>query len=233
MTLTKVQIPIEKIYAAINSPDVLNAQATIDKYSKKINSPMSCGTPILIAFDIDNKQSYEAMNAAVKEVSDAVKLIESARKDVTTPLDNFKKELMKLERESTAPLIGFIEDAKRVMLEYHERLEAEQAAAEAKLKAEAEASLKQAQSVGDIMANFTDRLFATTVENNQTKNVRTTIKARINGEVDWVKVLGLLFASGEIEPNDLIKNLPRAMKAQGVEAIAGIELYEHKTQIIK
>lgn len=194
---------------------------------------MSCGTPILIAFDIDNKQSYEAMNAAVKEVSDAVKLIESARKDVTTPLDNFKKELMKLERESTAPLIEFIEDAKRVMLEYHERLEAEQAAAEAKLKAEAEASLKQAQSVGDIMANFTDRLFATTVENNQTKNVRTTIKARINGEVDWVKVLGLLFASGEIEPNDLIKNLPRAMKAQGVEAIAGIELYEHKTQIIK
>jgi len=173
------------------------------------------------------------MNAAVKEVSDAVKLIESARKDVTTPLDNFKKELMKLERESTAPLIEFIEDAKRVMIEYHERLEAEQAAAEAKLKAEAEASLKQAQSVGDIMANFTDRLFATSVENNQTKNVRTTIKARINGEVDWVKVLGLLFASGEIEPNELIKNLPRAMKAQGVEAIAGIELYEHKTQIIK
>jgi hypothetical protein len=194
---------------------------------------MSCGTPILIAFDIDNKQSYEAMNAAVKEVSDAVKLIESARKDVTTPLDNFKKELMKLERESTAPLIQFIEDAKRVMLEYHERLEAEQAAAEAKLKAEAEASLKQAQSVGDIMANFTDRLFATSVENNQTKNVRTTIKARINGEVDWVKVLGLLFASGELDANELIKNLPRAMKAQGVEAIAGIELYEHKTQIIK
>jgi hypothetical protein len=194
---------------------------------------MSCGTPILIAFDIDNKQTYEAMNSAVKEVSDAVKLIESARKDVTTPLDNFKKELMKLERESTAPLIEFIEDAKRVMIEYHERLEAEQAAAEAKLKAEAEASLKQAQSVGDIMANFTDRLFATTVENNQTKNVRTTIKARISGEVDWVTVLGLLFASGELDANELIKNLPRAMKAQGVEAIAGIELYEHKTQIIK
>lgn len=222
MTLAKVQIPIEKIYAAINSPDVLNAQATIAR-----------NTGGGEALTIRNVSDYTAMNAAVKEVSDAVKLIEGARKDVTTPLDNFKKELMKLERESTAPLIEFIEDAKRVMLEYHERLEAEQAAAEAKLKAEAEASLKQAQSVGDIMANFTDRLFATTVENNQTKNVRTTIKARINGEVDWVKVLGLLFASGEIEPNDLIKNLPRAMKAQGVEAIAGIELYEHKTQIIK
>ena len=222
MTLTKVQIPIEKIYAAINSPDVLNAQATIAR-----------NTGGGEALTIHNVSEYTAMNAAVKEVSDAVKLIESARKDVTTPLDNFKKELMKLERESTAPLIEFIEDAKRVMLEYHERLEAEQAAAEAKLKAEAEASLKQAQSVADIMANFTDRLFATTVENSQTKNVRTTIKARINGEVDWVKVLGLLFASGEIEPNELIKNLPRAMKAQGVDAIAGIELYEHKTQIIK
>ena len=222
MTLTKVQIPIEKIYAAINSPDVLNAQATIAR-----------NTGGGEALTIHNVSEYTAMNAAVKEVSEAVKLIESARKDVTTPLDNFKKELMKLERESTAPLIEFIEDAKRVMIEYHERLKAEQAAAEAKLKAEAEASLKQAQSVGDIMANFTDRLFATTVENNQTKNVRTTIKARINGEVDWVTVLGLLFASGEIEPNELIKNLPRAMKAQGVEAIAGIELYEHKTQIIK
>jgi hypothetical protein len=222
MTLAKVQIPIEKIYAAINSPDVLNAQATIVR-----------NTGGGEALTIHNVSEYTAMNAAVKEVSDAVKLIESARKDVTTPLDNFKKELMKLERESTAPLIGFIEDAKRVMLEYHERLEAEQAAAEAKLKAEAEASLKQAQSVADIMANFTDRLYATTVENNQTKNVRTTIKARINGEVDWVKVLGLLFASGELDANELIKNLPRAMKAQGVEAIAGIELYEHKTQIIK
>ena len=222
MTLTKVQIPIEKIYAAINSPNVLNAQATIAR-----------NTGGGEALTIHNVSEYTAMNAAVKEVSDAVKLIESARKDVTTPLDNFKKELMKLERESTAPLIEFIDSAKNRMLEYHERLEAEQAAAEAKLKAEAEASLKQAQSVGDIMANFTDRLFATTVENNQTKNVRTTIKARINGEVDWVKVLGLLFASGEIEPNELIKNLPRAMKAQGVDAIAGIELYEHKTQIIK
>jgi hypothetical protein len=222
MTLTKIQIPIEKIYAAINSPDVLNAQATIAR-----------NTGGGEALTIHNVSEYTAMNAAVKEVSDAVKLIESARKDVTTPLDNFKKELMKLERESTAPLIEFIEDAKRVMLEYHERLEAEQAAAEAKLKAEAEASLKQAQSVADIMANFTDRLYATTVENNQTKNVRTTIKARINGEVDWVKVLGLLFASGELDANELIKNLPRAMKAQGVEAIAGIELYEHKTQIIK
>jgi len=222
MTLAKVQIPIEKIYAAINSPDVLNAQATIAR-----------NTGGGEALTIHNVSEYTAMNAAVKEVSDAVKLIESARKGVTTPLDNFKKELMKLERESTAPLIEFIEDAKRVMIEYHERLEAEQAAAEAKLKAEAEASLKQAQSVGDIMANFTDRLFATTVENNQTKNVRTTIKARISGEVDWVKVLGLLFASGELDANELIKNLPRAMKSQGVEAIAGIELYEHKTQIIK
>jgi hypothetical protein len=222
MTLAKVQISIEKIYVAINSPDVLNAQATIAR-----------NTGGGEALTIRNVSDYTAMNAAVKEVSEAVKLIESARKDVTTPLDNFKKELMKLERESTAPLIEFIEDAKRVMLEYHERLEAEQAAAEAKLKAEAETSLKQAQSVADIMANFTDRLFATSVENNQTKNVRTTIKARINGEVDWVKVLGLLFASGELDANELIKNLPRAMKAQGVEAIAGIELYEHKTQIIK
>jgi hypothetical protein len=232
-TLTKVQIPIEKIYIAINSPKTLNAQATIDKYSKKVNSPISSGTPILIAFDIDNKQTYEAMNVAVKEVSDAVKAIESARKEVTTPLDAFKKELMKLEKDSIAPLNEFIESAKQRMIDYHERLAVERAAAEAKLKAEAEASMRQAQSIGDIMAHFTDNLYTTSVETNHTKNVRTTIKARTNGEVDWLKVLSVQFAFGNLTAEDLLTGLPKAMKELGVDSIDGIELYESKTQVIR
>jgi F0F1-type ATP synthase membrane subunit b/b' len=218
-TLAKVQIPIEKIYLAINSHQVLNAQAIIKRNAE--------------ALTINSATDYSALNTAVKDVNDAVKAIEAARKEVTTPLEHFKKELIKLEKDATAPLIEFIEDAKKRMVQYYERLEAEQEAAEAKLKAEAAASLKQAESVNDIMAAFTDKLFATSVENNQTKNIRTTLKARIVGEVDWIKILAVQFAHNNLTPEDLIQGLPKAMKEMGLDSIAGVELYEHKTQVIR
>jgi len=221
-TLAKVQIPIEKIYHAINSPQVLNAQSIVAR-----------NTGGGEALSIQNVSEYTAMNAAVKDVSDAVKAIEAARKEVTTPLEHFKKELIKLEKDATAPLLDFIEDAKKRMVEYHERLEAEQEAAEAKLRAEAAQSMKQAESVGDIMAAFTDKLYATTVENSQTKNIRSTIKARVNGEVNWVKVLSVQFAFNNLKPEDLLNGLAKAMKELGVDSIEGIELYEHKTQVIR
>lgn len=221
-TLAKVQIPIEKIYLAINSAQVLNAQAII-------KSNTGGGE----ANSVTNVSEYTAMNAAIKDVSDAVKAIEAARKEVTTPLEHFKKELIKLEKDATAPLIDFIEDAKKRMVEYHERLEAEQEAAEAKLIAEAAQSIKQAEALNDVMAAFTDKLYATTVENNQTKNIRTTLKARTVGEVDWLKVLAVQFAFNNIKPEDLIQGLPKAMKELGVDSIEGIELYEHKTQVIR
>ena len=221
-TLAKVQIPIEKIYLAINSPQTLNAQSII-------KSNTGGGE----ANSITNVSEYTAMNAAVKDVSDAVKAIEAARKEVTTPLEHFKKELIKLEKDATAPLIDFIEDAKKRMVEYHERLEAEQQAAEAKLIAEAAQSIKEAEALNDVIAAFTDKLYATTVENNQTKNIRTTLKALTVGEVDWLKVLAVQFAYNNIKPDDLIQGLPKAMKELGVDSIEGIELYEHKTQVIR
>ena len=221
-TLAKVQIPIEKIYLAINSPQVLNAQSII-------KSNTGGGE----ANSVTNVSEYTSMNAAVKDVSDAVKAIEAARKEVTTPLEHFKKELIKLEKDATAPLLDFIEDAKKRMVEYHERLEAEQEAAEAKLIAEAAQSIKEAEALNDVIAAFTDKLYATTVENNQTKNIRTTLKARTVGEVDWLKVLAVQFAYNNIKPDDLIQGLPKAMKELGVDSIEGIELYEHKTQVIR
>ena len=221
-TLAKVQIPIEKIYLAINSPQVLNAQAII-------KSNTGGGE----ANSVTNVSEYTSMNAAVKDVSDAVKAIEAARKEVTTPLEHFKKELIKLEKDATAPLLDFIEDAKKRMVEYHERLEAEQEAAEAKLIAEAAQSIKEAEALNDVIAAFTDKLYATSVENNQTKNIRTTLKARTVGEVDWLKVLAVQFAYNNIKPDDLIQGLPKAMKELGVDSIEGIELYEHKTQVIR
>jgi hypothetical protein len=119
------------------------------------------------------------------------------------------------------------------MLEYHNVQERIKREAEAKIKAEAEASLKQAQSVSDIMASFTDQLFATSVDIPKTANIRTTIKAQINGEVQWGAVLAVLFQSGKLAPEDLLKNLPAAMKVCGVDAIAGIELIEVKSQSIR
>jgi regulator of sigma D len=221
-TLAKVQIPIEKIYLAINSPQTLNAQSIVAR-----------NTGGGEALSVQNVSEYTAMNAAVKDVSDAVKAIEAARKDVTTPLEHFKKELIKLEKDATAPLLDFIEDAKKRMVEYHERLEAEQEAAEEKLIAEAAQSMKEAEAVSDVIAAFTDKLYATTVENNQTKNIRSTIKARVNGEVNWVKVLSVQFAFNNLKPEDLLNGLPKAMKELGVDSIEGIELYEHKTQVIR
>jgi regulator of sigma D len=221
-TLAKVQIPIEKIYLAINSPQTLNAQSIVAR-----------NTGGGEALSVQNVSEYTAMNAAVKDVSDAVKAIEAARKEVTTPLEHFKKELIKLEKDATAPLLDFIEDAKKRMVEYHERLEAEQEAAEEKLIAEAAQSIKEAEAVSDVIAAFTDKLYATTVENNQTKNIRSTIKARVNGEVNWVKVLSVQFAFNNLKPEDLLNGLAKAMKELGVDSIEGIELYEHKTQVIR
>ena len=55
---------------------------------------------------------------------------------------------------------------------------------------------------------------------------------RINGEVDWLKVLSVLFGSGMYKPEDLTRNLLKAMEICNIEAIAGIEIYEEKIQTI-
>jgi hypothetical protein len=223
-TTIKISIPvhINNLYEQINAPETLNAQAIAQR--------LSGGGE---ALTIRNKAEYDEMSEAVRLVSNAVKLIEATRKEVTHPADAFKKQCMALEKAATTELIDFISDAKIKMLDYHNELEFKKREAEQRLRAEAEAALKQAQSVNDIMAAFTDKLFTNAVETNQTKNVRTKIKARISGEVDWAKVLGVLFGAGELEPERLIERLPKAMEFMHVDNIDGIELYEHKTQVIR
>jgi hypothetical protein len=223
-TTIKVSIPVQinNLYEQINAPETLNAQAIAQR--------LSGGGE---ALTIRSKAEYDEMSEAVRLVSNAVKLIEATRKEVTYPADAFKKQCIALEKAATTELIDFISDAKIKMLDYHNELEFKKREAEQRLRAEAEAALKQAQSVNDIMAAFTDKLFTNAVETNQTKNVRTTIKARISGEVDWLKVLSVLFGAGELEPERLIERLPKAMEFMHVENIDGIELYEHKTQVIR
>jgi len=212
----KIAIPVSDFYQIINSASVLNAQQMSN-----------------IDVQVTDKYSYDKMAETIKAVNDAIKDVETARKNVTAPMDAFKKDLIKLESETTASLKQFVEDGKRKMLNYSQELERKKQEAEAKLKAEAEASLASAVALGDVMAAFTDKLYATSVSTDHTKNIRTTTKARINGEVDWIKVLSVQFSSNNINPEDLLKGLPKAMSALGVDAIAGIEIYEEKTQIIR
>jgi hypothetical protein len=212
----KIAIPVSDFYQIINSASVLNAQQMSN-----------------IDVQVTDKYSYDKMAETIKAVNDAIKDVETARKNVTAPMDAFKKDLIKLESETTASLKQFLEDGKRKMLDYSQELERKKQEAEAKLKAEAEASLASAVALGDVMAAFTDKLYATSVSTDHTKNIRTTTKARINGEVDWIKVLSVQFSSNNINPEDLLKGLPKAMDTLGVDAIAGIEIYQEKTQTIR
>lgn len=217
-SIAKITIPVEKIYQAINDPQVLHAQSVIVKYHEQ---------------PVDTADQYNEMAYAIKIVNDVIKYIEAARKQVTQPLDLYKKEVIRLEQFTCEPMADFITKAKARMVEYHNEQERIKAEAEAKIKAEAAAALTQAQSVSDIMGAFTDKLFATSVETNKTANIRTTIKAKIVGEVDWMKVLSVQFAAGKLNPDELIKNLATAMKQMGVDHIAGIELTEVKSQSIR
>jgi hypothetical protein len=46
-------------------------------------------------------------------------------------------------------------------------------------------------------------------------------------------VLSVQFAFNNLKPEDLLNGLAKAMKELGVDSIEGIELYEHKTQVIR
>jgi hypothetical protein len=214
--IVKIQIPISEFYLIINSADTLKAQQLL-----------------LLDIAVQDKSSYDKMGESLKKVNDAIKEVEIARKNVTAPIDAFKKELIKLETDTLAELKQFVEDGKRKMVDYSQELERKKQETEAKLKAEAEASLASAMALGDVMAAFTDKLFATSVSTDHTKNIRTTTKARITGEVDWIKVLSVQFAHNNLNPEDLIKGLPKAMSALAVDEIAGIEIYQEKTQTIR
>ena len=195
-SIAKITIPIEKLYQTINSAEVLSAQQTIHN-----------------ATAITNSAEYSAAASAIAQVNTAVKAIENARKTVTTPLDTYKKELMRIESEATAPLVQFIASTKAAMLRYSEE-------AERKLAAE-QAQAPTLQDLVDV-----------TIKQDHIKGIRTIRRAQINGEVDWLKVLSVLFGSGLYRPEDFTRNLLKAMEICKVDSIAGIEIFEEKIQTI-
>ena len=195
-SIAKITIPIEKLYQTINSAEVLSAQQTIHNASA-----------------ITNSAEYASAASAISQVNQAVKAIENARKTVTTPLDSYKKELMRIESDATAPLMAFITSTKAAMLRY---------------SAESERKLAAEQAKAATLEDLVD----VTIKQDHIKGIRTIRKVRINGEVDWLKVLSVLFGSGMYKPEDLTRNLLKAMEICNIEAIDGIEIYEEKIQTI-
>jgi hypothetical protein len=184
---------------------------------------------------IEDKLSYDMSAESIKAANDAIKHIETNRKMVTLPLDAYKKSVMDVERDATAPLKAYIEQRKAMMIDYSNELERIKAQADAKIAQEAADALKSASTsdVSDIFATFTDATTTTTLELDHTKNIRITKKAEIVGEVEWETVLMTLLNAEMLDIQELLRKLPKAMEITRTIAIRGIQLTEVKTQVIR
>jgi hypothetical protein len=210
---------ISEFYKALNSTEVLHAQSMIQA------APQA----------IEDKLTYDMSAASIKAANDAIKHIETNRKLVTLPLDAYKKSVMDVERDATAPLKEYIEQRKAMMIDYSNELAVKKAVADAKIAQDAADALKSAvtSDVSGIFANFTDATTSTTLELDHTKNIRITKKAEIVGEVDWATVLWTLMQAEMFDVAELLRKLPKAMEITNMAEIRGIEIVEHKTQAIR
>jgi hypothetical protein len=184
---------------------------------------------------IEDKLTYDMSAASIKAANDAIKHIEINRKMVTSPLDAYKKSIMDVERDAIAPLKQYIEDRKLMMLAYSQWIDLQKAIADAKIAQDAVDALKSASTsdVSDIFANFTDATTTTTLELDHTKNIRISKKAEIVGEVDWATLLWTLMQAEMFDVAELLRKLPKAMEITKIDRINGIEIVEHKTQVIR
>jgi hypothetical protein len=213
----ELTLKIDSLYQVINDPNNLKAQQLINDAPNKV----------------EDKLSYDITEHTIKLANEVLKSIESSRKAITSPLDAYKKQIMDVEKEAVEPLKKYIESAKSKMLAYNEELERVQREANEKLRIESEKALEDAPfDVFNTLAGyFVDQ--AVSINTEQPKNIRVTKKARINGEVNWSMVLNVLFAAECIDYQDLLTPLTKAMEKCGVVKIDGIEIYEHKTQVIR
>jgi hypothetical protein len=210
---------LSEFYKALNSTEVLRAQSMIQ------SAPQA----------IEDKLSYDMSAESIKAANDAIKHIETNRKMVTLPLDAYKKSIMEVERDATAPLKEYIEQRKAMMIDYSNELERKKAEADAKIAEEAKAALlaSSAEQVASIMAKFTESTTSTTLDIDHTKNIRISKKAEIVGEVDWATVLWTLMRAEMFDMQEILRKLPKAMEITNIDRINGIEIVEHKTQAIR
>jgi len=214
---TEIILKVDSLYEVINHSNTLKTQQLINDAPSKV----------------EDKLSYDITEHTIKLENEVLKSIETSRKVITSPLDAYKKQIMDIEKEAVEPLKKYIESAKTKMLAYNEELERVQREANEKLRIESEKALEDAPfDVFNTLAGyFTDQ--AISINTEQPKNIRVTKKARINGEVNWSMVLNVLFAAEVLDYQELLTPLAKAMEKCGVVKIDGIEIYEHKTQVIR
>jgi hypothetical protein len=210
---------ISDFYKSLNSTEVLRAQGMIEGAPKAI----------------EDKLSYDMSAESIKAANDAIKHIETNRKMVTLPLDAYKKSVMDVERDATAPLKAYIEQRKAMMIDYSNELERIKAEADAKIAEEASNALLTAiaTDVSAIMAKFTEDTTTTTLQFDHTKNIRISKKAEIVGEVDWATVLWTLMQAEMFDVAELLRKLPKAMEITNIAEIKGIQIIEVKNQVIR
>ena len=210
---------ISEFYKSLNSTEVLRAQGMIEGAPKAI----------------EDKLSYDMSAESIKAANDAIKHIETNRKMVTLPLDAYKKSVMDIERDATAPLKAYIEQRKALMIDYSNELERIKAEADAKIAQQAADALKSASTsdVSDIFATFTDATTTTTLELDHTKNIRISKKAEIVGDVEWETLLMTLLNAEMFDIQELLRKLPKAMEITNIAEIKGIQIIEVKNQVIR
>jgi hypothetical protein len=213
----EILLKVDSLYEVINNQTTLKTQQLINESPSKV----------------EDRLSYDITEHTIKLANDVVKSIESSRKSITAPLDAYKKQIMELEKEATEPLKKYIETAKTKMLAYNEELEKVQREANEKLRIESEKALENVsiEDFSTLAGQLVDQ--AISINTEQPKNIRVTKKARINGEVNWSMVLNVLFAAEVLDYQDLLTPLAKAMDKCGVVKIDGIEIYDHKSQVIR
>ena len=213
----ELTLKVDSLYEVINHPTSLKSQQLINDAPNKV----------------EDKLSYDITEHTIKLANEVVKSIESSRKVITAPLDAYKKQIMDLEKESTEPFKKYIESAKAKMLDYNQELERFQKEANEKLRIQSEKALQDVsiEEFSTLAGQLVDQSISINTE--QPKNIRIIKKARISGEVNWSMVLNVLFAAEVLDYQDLLTPLAKAMEKCGVVKIDGIEIYDHKTQVIR
>jgi hypothetical protein len=93
-------------------------------------------------------------------------------------------------------------------------------------------SLKSHFKEMDALANMVDDLYVSSVDMPKTKNIRTVYKAEVDGDVDWLTIIEVLFSTDHLRQEDLLRHLPKAMEMVGLKHIAGINVVAIKTQTV-
>jgi hypothetical protein len=221
--LNKLTMKSEIILKVDSLYDVINNQTTL-KTQQLIND-----API----KVEDKLSYDITEHTIKLANEVLKSIESSRKAITAPLDAYKKQIMDIEKDAVEPLKTYIGISKAKMLDYNNELERIQREANEKLRIESEKALENVtiEDFSELAGQLVDQSISINTE--QPKNIRVTKKARICGEVNWSMVLNVLFAAECLDYQELLTPLAKAMEKCGVVKIDGIEIYDHKTQVIR